>query len=412
MPADSLIKTGLGNMEHKRFHFYPSEIKAVSEKESTFEGFSAGIGNEDSGRDIIMPGAFAKSIKERVASGRVKLLDQHSSYSTQDLWGKVVEAEERLTSKADRVTLAALLKVDKEDAPTHRLWSKFFVSQKQAAQEALGDVRDEILDGLSIGYRTVRTEFIADEDSEEDAEFAWLFGKGTRLIHELAWWETSLVIWGMNLAALVIPSSVKSMLDRITRLDVDAPGTVNEKEVRYAIRALHDLLSDEEEARMAVSKAEYTALIEKIDQALEVASKVSSTETVELLESAANGVSNTLTPDGVDASSSTVVLGGFGEILEDIKTAVENLAEDVEEEIVEEKEEELDDETKDPPGDEEVAGDTDDTEAKEDDGPPEDGDGHSDKRSIEDEEKKDEDDIDYNPMLTRLRLMELSNQGA
>lgn len=405
MPADSLVKTGLGNMEHKRFHFTPVEIKAVDKEKSTFEGFSAGIGNEDAGRDIIMPGAFAKSIAERVAGGRVKLLDQHSTGSTERLWGKVIEAEERDTSNAEKAQLAALLDVEVDEAPTARLWSKFLVSQKQAAQEALGDVADGILDGLSIGYRTVRVEFMADDDAEEDAELAWLFGKGTRLIHELAWWETSLVIWGMNAAALAIPSSVKSMLDRIAHLE-DVSDTANEKEVRYAIRALHDLLGDEEEARMAVSREEYDALMAKVDRALEAVKVLGvSDENTEDLEDVANTITNTITPDGVDGTT-TIYIDGFGEMLSDIKSTVESLVEDTEEEVE-------DDETKseDPPEGDEDAGDIAD-ETKDADGQPEDDGDHSDEHFTEQEEKEDEegDIIEYDAVLARLRVLELSNR--
>ena len=82
---------------------YPLEVKAVDTDESTFEGFSAAIGNLDASNDRIMPGAFKTTIRERVKAGKVKFVDHHGFGSggppprtTRDLWGKVIEAEERV----------------------------------------------------------------------------------------------------------------------------------------------------------------------------------------------------------------------------------------------------------------------------------------------------------------------------
>lgn len=241
-----LKKSGLSDrIFRKRFPLQDQlDEKQVDIEEGTFEGFSAGIGNLDRGNDRIMPGAFRKTIQERVPSGQVKLLNGHQSRDTQDLWGKVVDAEERNLSASEREELAEKLDVDTEATPTHRLWSRFQVGHREPARNALKDVAEGILDGLSIGFRTVQIEFVKDDEADEDidAEIAFLRGQGERRIHELAWWETSLVVWGMNQAALTIPDSVKSTVERVN--DLNESDSLDEKDIRYAIRSLKGMIED------------------------------------------------------------------------------------------------------------------------------------------------------------------------
>lgn len=250
MPKDTLVRDQKNDrVEHLRA---PLGSGGLSEKQvdfeaSTFEAFSAAIGNEDEGRDIIMPGAFRKTVQERLPRGRVKLLDAHRADLIGRVLGKATDAEERALDEAQRQEIAEFLGVDPEEAPTHRLWSQFKVSQKQAAQDALQDVAEGIVDAVSIGYKTVKVEFEKDEDAAEDidAELAFLRGEGVRKIHELAWWETSLVPWGMNRAAVALPDTVRSALHDVRDLQ---EGPVSEKDVRWAVRSLKGLIGDTESA--------------------------------------------------------------------------------------------------------------------------------------------------------------------
>lgn len=178
-------------------------------EKSTFEGYSAAIGNRDLGNDVIQPGAFDKTIKERVASKSIKLLDQHNSRSTADCWGTVVDAKEtKVEAKGD-------------NAPSHKIWTKFEVSKSDPnAQIALKKVEEGILDQLSIGFQPVRISYEVDDEGgayKDDPHWAWILGQGVRNIEELAWWETSLVIWAMNPEAQVVQSSLKSLNSMIQR---------------------------------------------------------------------------------------------------------------------------------------------------------------------------------------------------
>ena len=59
------------------------EIKGADEKKGIVEGYASIFGNIDSDKDMIMPGAFSKTITERgpgSAKPRIKHLWQHNSW--------------------------------------------------------------------------------------------------------------------------------------------------------------------------------------------------------------------------------------------------------------------------------------------------------------------------------------------
>lgn len=223
-------------LEHK---VYPFDTKAIDLDESTFEGHSAGIGNRDDGNDVIEPGAFKRTIRERVGARKVKFLDQHSPFTTKNLWGSVTEAEQRENPKHKATS--------GEDVPTHFLWSLTSVSKADPqAQIALRKMQELHLDGLSIGYKPIKVTFEWVEGisstEQEPNEWDWFMGRAIRHIKELAWWEHSAVVWGMNQAALVIPGTVKALIataDEVARNG----GSIDEQHVKDALLALRELLA-------------------------------------------------------------------------------------------------------------------------------------------------------------------------
>lgn len=250
-------------IEYKRAHLTIKQVDLVG---STFEGFSAGIGNTDDGGDIILPGAFKKSIKERVPSKAVKWLDQHRSFSgVTHLLGFVGDAKEVVAEPEAKAEFEGL---------THQLWSKFIASKKQTAQDALRDIDEGILDGLSIGFRPIVVEFEKADGAPDrmSPELAWLFGFGTRKIKELAWWETSSVIWGMNEAALVIPDSVKSLMSRMEAA-AQTEGELDERDLLYAYRDLKQLVEQGEGVPEMLRDPEILTVSKRLDALLEIIEK-------------------------------------------------------------------------------------------------------------------------------------------
>ena len=123
------------------------------------EGYASVFGRRDQGGDVVLPGAYAVSLKAMAkADRRVKMLWQHDPAQPIGIWDEV-----------------------KEDA--NGLWVKGRLLPEVAkGREAVALLEAGAIDGLSIGYRTVK--------AEKD-------GKGQRLLSELELWEVSLVTFPM-----------------------------------------------------------------------------------------------------------------------------------------------------------------------------------------------------------------------
>lgn len=123
------------------------------------EGYASLFGKRDQGGDVVVQGAYAASLKRLAAGGRaVKMLWQHDPAQPIGIWDEV-----------------------REDATG--LWVKGrLLRDVEKGREAAALLAAGAIDGLSIGYRTVR--------AERD-------GKGQRLLQELELWEVSLVTFPM-----------------------------------------------------------------------------------------------------------------------------------------------------------------------------------------------------------------------
>jgi len=145
------------------------EIKSLGERE--FEGHGSIFGNVDLGGDVVMHGAFSKSLKEKKKSNDlIPMLWMHDPSRVAGKWTEINEDDTGLKVKG---VLA--------DTP---LGNEIHTLLKMDA------VR-----GMSIGYSTVK----ADYDEE-----------GTRLLKELDLWEVSVVSLPMNPLARI--EYVKSRL--------------------------------------------------------------------------------------------------------------------------------------------------------------------------------------------------------
>ncbi len=155
-------------MKHIETKFAPVALSAV-EADGTFTGYASLFGKADLGRDMVLPGAFRASLKKRGAGG-VKMLFQHDPAQPIGVWLDIREDSEGLFVKGRLTTEVA------------------------RAREVLSLMRAGALDGLSIGYRTVRGRTYAKS--------------GVRRLMEIDLWEISVVTFPMLPEARV--SSVKS----------------------------------------------------------------------------------------------------------------------------------------------------------------------------------------------------------
>ena len=123
--------------------------------EGRFAGYASVFNRLDSGGDIVLPGAFAKSLAKR--RGRIRLLFQHDPKEPVGTWESMAEDGHGLF-----VTGRLVPGVPRSDA-LRRL------------------IENLALDGLSIGFRTVRASRQA----------------GKRLLHEIDLYEVSIVTFPM-----------------------------------------------------------------------------------------------------------------------------------------------------------------------------------------------------------------------
>jgi len=154
---------------HKPNITIPLEIKGLSNRE--FDGHGSVFGNVDLGGDIVLPGAFKRSLATHKSNGGLpSMFWMHDPSRVPGKWLDMSEDENGLAVKG---VLA--------DTPL--------------GNEVHTLLKMQAVKGMSIGYRTL------DHDYDRD---------GNRLIKEAELWEVSVVSLPMNPLAQVV--HVKSQL--------------------------------------------------------------------------------------------------------------------------------------------------------------------------------------------------------
>jgi HK97 family phage prohead protease len=152
--------------EVKFAHVALSDVEA----DGSFHGYASLFGETDLNRDLVLPGAFQKSIAKRGAAG-IRMLFQHDPAAPIGVWREVREDSRGL------------------------FVSGRLMREVAKAREVLALMRAGAIDGLSIGFRTVR--------GRTDAK------SGVRHLIEVDLWEVSVVTFPMLPAARV--SAVKGI---------------------------------------------------------------------------------------------------------------------------------------------------------------------------------------------------------
>ncbi len=141
--------------------------------EGVIEGYGSVFDNVDNGGDIVAPGAFSMSLR---SNRRAKMLMQHNPADVIGVWDEISEDEKGL-----------------------RVKGRLLTSVPKAA-EAYELVKAGAIDGLSIGYRTVKS----------------MDRNGKRVILQADLWEVSLVTFPMN---------------ELTRVDAVKAADMSEREI-------------------------------------------------------------------------------------------------------------------------------------------------------------------------------------
>ena len=147
------------------------EIKELG-SDGTFSGYGSIFGNVDSHGDVVVKGAFSKSLQRHEERGsRPKMFWQHDMHQPIGSWTSITEDEKGLYMEGR------------------------FNMDVQRGREAYALLKASDIDGLSIGYRTVK-------ETRDNV-------KSANLLEELDLIETSVVSLGSNELALV--SAVKQI---------------------------------------------------------------------------------------------------------------------------------------------------------------------------------------------------------
>lgn len=174
-------------------------------------GYFAAFGNKDADGDIIVPGAFAKSIQERgpqSAKNRILFLRDHDS-------SKVVG------------------RVDVLQEDTKGLYFEAQVANTPLGDETLELYKMGALTEHSIGYQTIKSKY----DQKQ----------GANLLEEIKLWEGSVVPWGANEATPLV--GIKALkLDAIDRLESLAKQAPDEEYKAKMMLFVQQLKAEQEEA--------------------------------------------------------------------------------------------------------------------------------------------------------------------
>ena len=126
---------------------------------AVISGYASLFGAKDQGGDIVQKGAYAASLAASAKAGRgIKMLWQHDPAQPIGVWDEVREDATGLFVKGRILT------------------------DVEKGREAVALLAAGAIDGLSIGYRTLK--------AQRD-------GKGQRLLAEVELWEVSLVTFPM-----------------------------------------------------------------------------------------------------------------------------------------------------------------------------------------------------------------------
>ena len=166
-------------LEHKFCRFDEAlTVQGTGGDGTVIEGYASLFGDPDRGGDIVQKGAYAASLARLKAEKRqVKMLWQHDPAQPIGIWDEVREDDRGLLVKG-------------------RLLGAVGRAREAAALIAAGAI-----DGLSIGYRTLK---------------ATKTDKGRRLLNELELWEVSLVTFPM-LPSARVGAKGESLLDDTLR---------------------------------------------------------------------------------------------------------------------------------------------------------------------------------------------------
>lgn len=193
---------------------------------NTIEGHASMFGNIDSHKDIVLAGAYKKTIQEN--KDRIKLLWQHDVFEP---IGKPTRLEE--DSKG--------------------LYFNAKISQTETGKKAITLIKDGVLNEMSIGYNVIKDDY----DTKRNA----------RLLKEIQLFEISIVSFGSNEKATV--TGVKREQFEVLLEELKEGKFIADRtKIQEAIKALEALLIANEPSKLTQNNEKSLDVIDDIDPKL------------------------------------------------------------------------------------------------------------------------------------------------
>ena len=187
----------------------PLEVKKLTDS-GEFEGYGSVFDTEDNGGDVVAKGAFRNSLGSKPLTA-IKMLFQHDPSQIIGKWDEIREDERGLYVKGTIIPAIA------------------------KGAEVLTMMQAKVLDGLSIGFKTVRSEL--DHDTY------------TRKLLEVDLWEISVVTFPMNTQARVdaVKNATPRDVEKILR-DAGLPNNYAKLVANHGAAKANELVSKQRDA--------------------------------------------------------------------------------------------------------------------------------------------------------------------
>jgi len=169
---------------------FPVAIVDVDVDEGIVEAIVSVFGNIDDGDEIVHPGAFSKTIAERMH--RIKCVDQHRTFSVKDVLGTPLEIREVGRDELPDIIL------QRYPEATGGLYTKTqYLLDTEEGKGVFLRIKAGAITEYSFAYDIISSDYsrVGIGDGRK---------KPVRNLRELRLWEYSPVIWGMNPATATV----------------------------------------------------------------------------------------------------------------------------------------------------------------------------------------------------------------
>jgi HK97 family phage prohead protease len=220
----------------------PFDTKDAVSDEGVFKGFGTIFDDKPDTsmfRDVIMPGAFQKTIKRGGRNGNgIVMLSQHGQNDLNPIgiWSHIAETSKGLEMTGELIT----------DGSKHAINGKGTI----LANETHVLMKAKALRGLSIGFDFPRKR----NGQIKDGVIEWDKEKERRLIKEVDLWETSPVTFPAKLNANI--TTVKSIFEAKTERELERAlhgSGLSNKESMYVVKLCKQSLRESKEMPKSIN---------------------------------------------------------------------------------------------------------------------------------------------------------------